>query len=77
MEISLSATASIDRPPVTDGDVLIVTEHDDVHGAALATSLLRSHGIEAIMMDLRDFPDREGSFRLGADGHASRFRKPW
>lgn len=53
---------------MTDGDVLIVTEHDDVHGAALATSLLRSHGIEAIITDLRDFPDRKGSFRLGADG---------
>ncbi len=53
---------------MTDGDVLIVTEHDDVHGAALATRLLRCHGIEPIMLDLRDFPDQRASFRLGSDG---------
>ncbi len=53
---------------VPGDDVLIVTEVDDVHGAALATTLERVHGIRPMTIDLRTFPGETGSFRLGSGG---------
>ncbi|MEV6769401.1 hypothetical protein AB0N05_12330 [Nocardia sp. NPDC051030] len=54
--------------PRTTGSVLIVTEADDLHGDALASTLRKHHGLNAIRLDMRDFPRENGTFRLGSDG---------
>ncbi|NNH68627.1 hypothetical protein HLB23_01810 [Nocardia uniformis] len=50
------------------GSVLIVTEADDLHGDALATTLRNQHGLSPIRLDMRDFPRENGTFRLASDG---------
>lgn len=54
--------------PAPTGEVLIVTEADDVHAAAVTDALRRRHRITPVRIDLREFPGRTGRFRLGRDG---------
>ncbi|WP_067701303.1 hypothetical protein [Nocardia jejuensis] len=54
--------------PRTTGSVLIVTEADDLHGDALASTLRKHHALNALRIDMRDFPRENGTFRLGEDG---------
>ncbi|MFI1460588.1 MvdC/MvdD family ATP grasp protein [Nocardia carnea] len=51
------------------GSVLIVSESDDLHAAAMQSTLREQYGIATLRLDLRDFPRESGSFRL--DGSAS------
>ena len=48
--------------------VLIVSETDDLHADALASTLREHHGLDPIRLDLRDFPSETGSFRLDKAG---------
>ncbi|MFE1592317.1 hypothetical protein [Nocardia sp. NPDC058705] len=48
--------------------VLIVSETDDLHADALASTLREHHGLDPIRLDLRDFPRETGSFRLDKAG---------
>ncbi len=48
--------------------VLIVSERDDLHAGVLAHVLERDHGARVLRIDLRDFPDRAGSVRVGPGG---------
>lgn len=50
------------------GEVLIVTESDDVHAAAVSAALQRRHQITPRRIDLREFPAQTGSFRLTSEG---------
>ncbi|MBH0774825.1 ATP-grasp domain-containing protein [Nocardia bovistercoris] len=52
------------------GSVLIVTESDDPHVAAMTATLRADHAVTAIHLDLRDFPRERGSFRLHRFGTA-------
>lgn len=52
------------------GSVLIVTESDDPHVAVMAATLREDHAVNAIHLDLRDFPRERGSFRLHRFGTA-------
>ncbi|WP_228001458.1 MvdC/MvdD family ATP grasp protein [Nocardia australiensis] len=52
------------------GSVLIVSESDDLHAAAMAATLREHHGLSPIQLDLRDFPSESGSFRLDSFGTA-------
>lgn len=51
------------------GSVLIVSESDDLHAAAMQATLGEQYGVTTLRLDLRDFPRESGSFRL--DGSAS------
>jgi len=51
---------------MTSGSVLVVTEHGDVHAEAMRAVLRRDHGITPIQIDIRDFPQEFGSYRLSA-----------
>lgn len=50
------------------GSVLIVSEIDDLHAGAMASTLREHHGLSPIHLDLRDFPRESGSFRLDRMG---------
>ncbi|MEU7146317.1 hypothetical protein ABZ942_43250 [Nocardia sp. NPDC046473] len=50
--------------------VLIVSESDDLHATAMAATLREHHALNAIHLDLRDFPRESGSFRLDRLGTA-------
>lgn len=50
------------------GPVLIVSEADDLHAAALQAVLRKEHGVNPLRLDLRDFPGDPGSFRLDGSG---------
>ncbi|MFI5719272.1 hypothetical protein [Nocardia sp. NPDC051750] len=52
------------------GPVLIVSESDDLHAAAMQATLRERHGINPLRLDLRDFPHEAGTFRLGRSGPA-------
>ncbi|GIG68749.1 hypothetical protein [Phytomonospora endophytica] len=57
---------------MTGGDVVIVTERDDMHAAAMAAVLRRDHGITPVRLDQRDFPADLGSFHIGTGAPARR-----
>lgn len=46
------------------GSVLIVSENNDLHATAMAVTLREQHGVDPLHLDLRDFPEESGSFRL-------------
>ncbi|WP_280457442.1 MvdC/MvdD family ATP grasp protein [Nocardia carnea] len=46
------------------GSVLIVSESDDLHAAAMQATLREQHGFNTLRLDLRDFPRAQGSFRI-------------
>ncbi|GGL00299.1 hypothetical protein [Nocardia jinanensis] len=48
--------------------VLIVSESDDLHAAAMEVTLREQHAIVPLRLDLRDFPREPGSFRLDEAG---------
>ncbi|WP_280400132.1 hypothetical protein [Nocardia carnea] len=50
------------------GSVLIVSETEDLHAAALQAVLRDRYAINPLRLDLRDFPGEPGSFRLGDSG---------
>jgi hypothetical protein len=50
------------------GPVLIVTESDDLHAEAMTATLRKHHRLSPIRLDMRDFPDERGSFRLDRAG---------
>ncbi|MGW5381727.1 hypothetical protein [Nocardia sp. NPDC003963] len=51
------------RTPAT-GSVLIVSESDDLHAAAMEATLREQHSLVPLRLDLRDFPREPGSFRM-------------
>ena len=55
----------VDLPANTSGSALIVAEADDLHAAAISVVLRKHHGVNAIRLDLHDFPGHAGSFRMG------------
>ncbi|MGI5218314.1 hypothetical protein [Nocardia sp. CA-290969] len=48
--------------------VLIVSETEDLHAAALQAVLRDRYAVNPLRLDLRDFPGEPGSFRLGESG---------
>ncbi|NKY85141.1 hypothetical protein [Nocardia veterana] len=50
------------------GAVLIVSEADDLHADAMASTLRKAYGLNPIRLDMRDFPAETGSFRLDRAG---------
>jgi hypothetical protein len=53
--------------------VLIVAEANDLHAAAMAAVLREHHGIDAIRLDLHDFPEQVSSFRMGRTAVSASF----